>query len=562
MSAIANQALYTQLKELKIIDDTVLSQAFKQAQTEKNDLSELLLKKGLISSDNLGRLIADQLNLPFVDLNEIGVTDEILKIIPENFARQHNILAYQENKTQVYVATNEPENKIILELIARKTGKQVIVNFAVKQEIQEALLNYKRNPAQLFKKVIETNVVQAKGSQVTEPPIIAIVDTIISYANEKKASDIHLEPTKTHSLVRFRIDGVLHDIVKLPVELHPRLVTRIKVMSKLRTDEHQAAQDGKLQLKPIDFTQSELDIRVSIVPSTEGEKIVMRLLSERSRRMSLEDLGFSTQALKIIENAYHEPHGMILSTGPTGSGKTTTMYSILKLLNKREVNISTIEDPVEYEINGVTQIQVNPKTELTFAKGLRSIVRQDPDIILVGEIRDNETADIAINAAMTGHLVLSTLHTNDAATTIPRLIDMEVEPFLIASTINIIIAQRLVRKIHLQCRVSEVIKRSQVEKTFDSETLDKIFGDQQSIRTYRGEGCNICNQTGYEGRIGIYEVLQVTDEIKAAIITKKPAEEINQLALKAGMQSMFSDGLEKVKAGITSLAEILRATKE
>lgn len=331
------------------------------------------------------------------------------------------------------------------------------------------------------------------------------------------------------------------------------------MLSKLRTDEHQKAQDGKLVTK---IEEDNLDLRVSIVPITNGEKVVMRLLSEKSRQFSLEDLGFSETDLVKVTTAYKKPHGMILSTGPTGSGKTTSLYAILKLLNKREVNIATIEDPVEYDMDGINQIQVNEKTELTFAKGLRSIVRQDPDIILVGEIRDEETAGIAINSAMTGHLVLSTLHTNDAATSIPRLTDMNIEPFLISSTVNIIIAQRLVRKICQNCRVSYESPVKDLTKNLSDASVAKHFKGEEKARLYKGQGCPTCQHTGYTGRIGVFEILEITDEIRKAIVDKKPANIIHDLAIKSGMTTMLDDGLEKTKKGLTTIEEVVRVTKE
>jgi len=452
-----------------------------------------------------------------------------------------------------------------IESIRRKTNKKIILNYSTPKNIQDALLLYQKDATTIFKNIIDENVASAKSNDKVEPPIIKIVDTIIGYAEQKKASDIHIEPLDDISLIRFRIDGMMTDIVRLPDEIHDRIVTRIKVMSKLRTDEHQAAQDGKIQWEsPAEdkFTADKLDLRVSVVPTTDGEKIVMRLLSESSRHLSLEDLGFSPNDLNLVKEAYKKPHGMILSTGPTGSGKTTTMYTILKILNSREVNISTIEDPVEYDIEGITQIQVNKKTDLTFAKGLRSLVRQDPDIILVGEIRDSETAHIATNAAMTGHLVLSTLHTNDTTTTIPRLMDMEIEPFIISSTINVIIAQRLVRKIHFKCRRSVEIDVSTLEKAFDKEFIEKSFADKKTIRTYEGAGCDICHHSGYEGRVGIYEVLQVDDAIRKAIIEKKDASTLRKIAISEGMISMAQDGLEKVKQGITTIDEVIRVTQD
>lgn len=413
---------------------------------------------------------------------------------------------------------------------------------------------YTKDITTAFDEIIARNVAEVKNNKNAEPPIIKIVDTILDYADESGASDVHIEPLEEITLVRFRIDGVLHDVIKLPLDLDPQIVTRIKVMANLRTDEHQRAQDGKIVYKK---GNGDLDIRVSIAPITRGEKIVMRLLSESSRSFSLTDLGFSPADLKKVERAYLEPHGMILSTGPTGSGKTTTLYSILKLLNKRDINIMTIEDPVEYQMDNVNQMQVNPKAELTFAKGLRSIVRQDPDIILIGEIRDEETADIAVNSAMTGHLVLSTLHTNDAATTFPRLVDMNVEPYLIASTITVIIGQRLARKICTKCKISETIPFDTLE-----QQIQKYVPKNADFVCYKGKGCAICHNTGFMGRIAIFEVLEVTDEIRTAVTERKNASEIQKLAMKLGMTTMLQDGVEKVKQGITSIDELLRVIKE
>jgi type IV pilus assembly protein PilB len=385
------------------------------------------------------------------------------------------------------------------------------------------------------------------------------LDTIVSYAYRNRASDIHIEPQNAGSVTRFRIDGVLHDIVTLPIEVHPQIVSRIKILSNLRIDEHQSAQDGKFKFE----TPSEnLDVRVSIVPVTKGENVVMRLLSERSRQFSLESLGFSSEDLRKTELAYTKPYGMVLSTGPTGSGKTTTMYAILKILNRRGINISTIEDPVEYEMEGISQIQVNTETNLTFAAGLRSILRQDPNIMLVGEIRDNETANIATSAAMTGHLVLSTIHANNAATAIPRLLEMGVEPFLLASTVNVIIAQRLIRKIHSPCRVSKEIAASDVSSAVGAAMVERVFGKSEKIRVYQGKGCKLDYNTGYEGRIGIFEVLVIDDEIREAIMAKKDADVIYQIALKNGMKPMMEDGLEKVAQGLTTIEEVIMATKE
>ncbi|KKU46448.1 MAG: Type II secretion system protein E [Microgenomates group bacterium GW2011_GWA2_46_7] len=344
----------------------------------------------------------------------------------------------------------------------------------------------------------------------------------------------------------------------MPKQIHDRLITRIKVLSNLRTDEHMSAQDGKMR---ISIPEEQLDIRVSILPVTGGEKAVLRLLSSKSREYSLVSLGMAPEDLIKLERAYAQTYGMILSTGPTGSGKTTSIYAILKVLNTREKNITTIEDPVEYWIKGANQVQVNVKTNLTFADGLRSILRQDPNIIFVGEIRDNETAGIAVNAALTGHLVLSTLHTNDAATAIPRLSDMGVEPFLVASTVRVIVAQRLLRKICDGCKTSISFTREELLKHFSPDVIKQFFPTDKNITTSHGSGCKMCHHTGYQGRLGVFEVLEVTQSIRKLIAAKSDAELINQQALKEGMRSMLNDAMIKVQKGQTTIEEVIRVTK-
>jgi len=337
-------------------------------------------------------------------------------------------------------------------------------------------------------------------------------------------------------------------------------------LSGLRTDEHFAAQDGKLTFRTgIDLPkerQTRMDVRVSILPTTHGEKVVMRLLSARVRQFSLEDMGFSPEDLVKIKSAYEKPYGMIIASGPTGSGKTTTMYAVLKILNSRDINITTIEDPVEYDMEGVNQIQINPKTGLTFATGLRSIVRQDPNIILVGEIRDSETANIAVNSAMTGHLVLSTMHANDAATTLIRLLDMGVEPFLVASSVNVVVAQRLLRILCGECKKEDQVAITELRKHFPPHLVEKHFGKGQKAAVWLAQGCPVCQHTGYTDRIGIHEVLFVDDDIRQAIIDHKDADTIQEMSVKKGMTTMIEDGLRKVAVGVTSLEEVLRVVKE
>ena len=560
MVNIDDQSLYQTLKELEIIKINKLVQALTDCKSQNVPLATILINKDLISDENLGKVIADFLKIPFINLSQISITEDVLKIIPEIVAKKQKIISYKIDDKGLYLAMNNPKDIGMAEFIKKKSGLPIKIFYATERDINNALSLYNKDVKKAFDEIIKENIEQAKGLVKADPPIIKIVDTLISHAYQNRASDIHIEPSQKNSLVRFRIDGILHDIINLPIDLHSQIVTRIKVQSKLRTDEHQASQDGKMVYQT---EEERLDIRVSIVPITEGEKVVMRLLSEKSRQFSLQDLGLRSIDLKKVEEAIDKPYGMILSTGPTGSGKTTSLYAVLKILNQRDVNIMTIEDPVEYEIENINQIQVNPKTNLTFAAGLRSILRQDPNIILVGEIRDDETASIAINSAMTGHLVLSTLHTNDSSTAIPRLLEMKIEPYLVASTINVIIAQRLVRKICQKCRFSKEIKKTDsIISSLSMESKKVFFENKDVVRIYQGKGCPVCHQTGYQDRIGIFEVLLIDDEIRQAVINKKDAGIIRKIAHKNGMKLMIEDGLEKVKEGITSIEEVIRVTKE
>jgi len=395
-----------------------------------------------------------------------------------------------------------------------------------------------------------------KGDKLS---IIDLVDMLIGHAYNERASDIHIDPEEKQVVARLRIDGILNDAFVFPKDIQHEVVTRIKVLSGLRTDEHQAAQDGRFRLTNKDV--GNIDIRVSITPTYYGENAVMRLLVEKGEVFTLEMLGLAGPDREKIERAIKKPYGMILATGPTGSGKTTTLYTILKILNTREISIITIEDPIEYAIEGIEQIQVNTRTGLTFANGLRSILRQDPNIIMVGEIRDEETAAIAINAALTGHLLLSTLHTNDAATTLPRLLDMGIESFLIASTVNVAIGQRLVRKTCTVCKMKKAITSAELKNLLEAVPgSSKILGGNREF--FQGKGCAQCNNTGYQGRIGINEVMEIDDELRQAIIRRAAATEIKTIAVKNGMTTMIEDGLKKAIEGITTLQEVLRVIHE
>lgn len=522
----------------------------------KSDYISAILDNNLVTEEKLGQSIANYYNVPFVTLSKLTIEPEVARIIPDRVARRVKAVAFSRDGVEVKVALSDPSNKSILSMVARKTGLRAIPYFAFAEDIESTTGLYKKALQKTIDELLQEYLKQlAVGG---EAPISKVVDELITAAYEDKASDIHIEPEENDSLIRFRIDGVLQDVVKIPPALHERIIARIKVLSNLRTDEHLSAQDGKMQMK---LPEEDLDIRVSIIPVAEGEKVVQRLLSSRSREYTLADLGMNPTDLQKVTKAYNKSYGMILSTGPTGSGKTTSIYSMLKVLNTREKNIMTIEDPVEYRILGANQVQVNVKTNLTFANGLRSILRQDPNIIFVGEIRDAETAGIAVNAALTGHLVLSTLHTNNAATAIPRLSDMKVEPFLVASTVNVIIAQRLIRQICGGCKIAMETDMEELSKSISKETIQKYLGEGPKLTTYYGRGCKLCRNTGYQGRVGIFEVLEVTKDIRKLIVTKSDADLIEQEAIKEGMKVMLEDGLEKIARGITTLEEVVRATK-
>ncbi len=546
------------LKKNGLITDEKITDVLSFAKNSRLSIEEALIEKDIITDEQLGMLIADYYSIPFVSLSKLSIPDDIARIVPERVARKQKIVAFDRDETGIKLAMADPSNKELQTMVARKTGMKIIPYFATERDIYDVLRVYKKDLQKTFDTFIKDHLEKSGRIILNDAPVGKIVDAIINYGYHDNASDIHIEPQEKNSLVRFRIDGVLHDVLEFPKALHDQIVTRIKVLSRLRTDEHLAPQDGKMRMS-VDI--DEIDIRVSILPISDGEKIVLRLLTSRLKLFSLVDLGMNETDLKKVNNAYSKSFGMILSTGPTGSGKTTSIYAVLKVLNTREKNITTIEDPVEYRIKGVNQINVNPKTNLTFASGLRSILRQDPNIVFVGEIRDGETAGIAVNAALTGHLVLSTLHTNDAATTLPRLIDMKVEPFLVASTVNVIIGQRLVRKICEMCKASLEIETNDLKKNLSESIIKKHFGENEKIRLYQGKGCKVCHDTGYAGRLGVFEVLELTKEIKRLIVERSDSDILLKKAIEEGMTTMLEDGLDKTVKGLTTIEEVMRVTK-
>ncbi|MFA5136500.1 MAG: GspE/PulE family protein [Patescibacteria group bacterium] len=554
---VTEAEIHKLLIETKILDEKGWNNVVDYAENCDIRIYDAIIEKNILSDEKLGILIANYLKLPFLILSKTTLSENLRHIVPERLARKYKVIPFERTKDEIRLAMANPKETHIPEMISQKTGQKVATYLSTPRDIDNALRIYRRDLQLVFKDII-TREIEGQGRVENEAPIARMVDLLIIYAYQDKASDIHIEPEEKNVLVRFRIDGVLHDILVLPKNMHDRIITRIKVLASLRTDEHMASQDGKLKIR---MNEEDLDVRVSILPIVDGEKVVLRLFSTRSRQYSLLNLGMGETDLRTVTNAFSKSYGMILSTGPTGSGKSTSIYSILKLLNTREKNITTIEDPVEYRIKGINQIQVNAKANLTFAAGLRSILRQDPNVVFVGEIRDMETAGIAVNAALTGHLVLSTLHTNDAATALPRLIDMKIEPFLVASTVNVIVAQRLIRRICEMCRTSITMSYEELSNQIPTEILNKYFGQSKEIHVYKGAGCKICHMTGFSGRIGVFEVMEISKEIKKLITEKADSDVIAKQASAEGMTTMLEDGLDKVVKGLTSIEEVLRVTK-
>lgn len=557
----------TKLKNLLVNPGHITEEQFetvkKQAREQEKDIQDVLIDAGFIKDEQLGQLIADSAGFPMVRLHAVQIDDTLFNLIPEVVAQEMKVVVFGRDKKGIKVGMVNPDDLKIRHNIEKKIGETVIPFFVTNQNFKNVLTHYKASLSGVFKDILDKLKDPTFSQEEKDDATIKMVDALLNYGYQNRVSDIHIEPYEEIIMVRFRIDGVLHDVLKIPKEYLEFILTRIKIMSRMRTDEHRAAQDGKFRFKTSEGHTT--DVRVSIIPIVEGENVVMRLLSAENRQFNLIDLGLGTTDLVKVRKIIKNSHGMILVTGPTGSGKTTTIYSVLKILNVREVHISTIEDPVEYDIEGISQIQVNSKTNLTFAKGLRAIVRQDPDIIVVGEIRDEETAGIAVNSAMTGHLVLSTLHSNDAPTTLPRLLDFGIEPFLISSTVNAILAQRLVRKICKTCVVSSKLTEEEKYTIKHNPVLKDAFHGLKKgldkITVYKGTGCKVCGQTGYFGRIGLFEVLEVSENIKDLVAKRSSSDEIMKVAKKEGMTTILEDGIRKVMSGITTIEEVLRVIK-
>lgn len=574
--------IFEVIGQSNLIDGEALDKCVKIAEERRESLEEYLIRERILTEEILYPAAARFFRLPFIDLQDRTIRKDILFSVPEAIAANHQVVAFDQSGGIIKIATSNPEELETRDFIEKKTGLRAELYVATPSAISEALKLYHKSLQAEFA-TITGEAEKEEGLQkdelkkdlhelARELPVIRVVDTLLEYAISENASDIHIEPHETGVTIRYRIDGILHEAMTLPANIRDGLVARLKILSNLKLDEHRLPQDGRFKVAASD---RDISFRISFLPVYNGEKVVIRILDEKSQILNLEELGFADAQLKLLKQNIKRPHGFILVTGPTGCGKTTTLYSIINVLNTSEVNISTVEDPIEYHLPRINQSQVNPRIGFTFALGLRALMRQDPNIIMVGEIRDLETSEIAIHASLTGHLVLSTLHTNDAATALPRFIDMGVAPFLVASTINLVIAQRLVRRICQHCVMSynlsgEII--SEIQKQFDIPDIMGVLEKEEVILSrdekldsmlfYRGKGCKSCRDSGYKGRVGIYEFLEVDDAIRELIIKKESAEKILLAARKKGMTTMLHDGFIKAKSGSTTIEEIFRVTKE
>ncbi len=571
------------LLDAGLVTKDQFEKALKKAEKTRQKVGDVLVSDGLIAQEELIKLEAYILGIPFINLEKEKISPEVLKFIPEPIARSHNIIAFRKKGNNLEVAMLDPEDLRTIEFIKKTANLKILPRLTTPQSIKNVLNQYQKTleaefgeiikkEAGIIKPIKEEEIFEEKEELLKaaeELPVIRIVDTLMKHAILQRASDIHIEPLEKEVIVRYRIDGILHDAMTLPKQVRSGIVARIKVLSNLKLDEHRLPQDGRFKIETEDYRYS---IRVSVLPVFDGEKIVMRLLPETAKALTLEGLGLRDESLERVQDNLRKPVGMILITGPTGCGKTTSLYAMMEILNVPGVNISTVEDPIEYRMPRINQTQVNAKIGLTFASGLRSLVRQDPDVIMVGEIRDNETASLAINAALTGHLVLSTLHTTDAAGAIPRLIDMKTEPFLLSSTLEIILAQRLVRKLCKE-KTKYTLKESELKnlkKYCDLDRILKILKEEKIVKPkasfkdiefYRPKPTKECLE-GYSGRIGIFEVLDVTETIKELIVKEATSDQIQAQAQKEGMRTMIEDGFIKAAQGITSIEEVLRVIIE
>lgn len=591
---ISDDTLATLLTRNKLATAEQITALKEEGAAAQLSLQEVVIKNKLTDEEGLAKIFAEYAHIPFIKLDPKDIPEDVLNTIPERIARQYNAILFKLDKDgTAHLAMDDPDDVQAISFIQKEVGENLKLYLATHENIIASLQGYRGDVSQELSKVIDIQAEDAAPTeQVTaddvaeDSPIAQTVNLLLEYAIRSSASDIHIEPREGYVQIRYRIDGVLKEVNRLPLGVLNSLISRIKILSNLKIDEHRVPQDGRFK---VNVTGKQYALRVSTLPITDGEKVVMRILDESNQAVTLVQLGYWGHSLSVINDAMREPNGMILVTGPTGSGKSTSLFSILTSLNTPDVNISTIEDPVEYKIQGVNQVQTNVKAGMTFASGLRALLRQDPNIIMVGEIRDGETANLGVQAALTGHLVFSTLHTNNAATTLPRLLDMGIEPFLIASTVKAVVGQRLVRRLCMFCRESHAptqeetdtlidmfhLSKSEAFKTIhklEKQAAEQKVGKDTPISTTpvaikaiwkaSPDGCDECNHTGYKGRVGIYEVLGNSLAIQKLIMAGATSQQIQEQAISEEMTTMQTDGLIKMLRGDTSLEEVMRVTKE
>lgn len=592
------------LKKADKVSAEQLKTLREQEVNEKKPLQDLVIRNNILSEKDLTKLYADEIDIPFIELNAKDIKREVLRLIPERIANQYRVVLFGVDEDgNKLLAMEDPDDIQAITFLQKQLGNNLVVYVATSTHIQQALDQYRGNVGTELTKVLspedqedDTEEDVNEEDLAEDSPVAQTVNLIIEYAIKSGASDIHIEPRENYVIIRYRVDGILKEANKLPKKVHGALVSRIKILSNLKIDERRAPQDGRFKIQ---VGNGVFALRVSTLPITEGEKVVMRILNESSKAATLEELGYWGAALQTINKAIVQPHGMILVTGPTGSGKSTSLFSVLSLLNNPSVNISTIEDPVEYKITGANQTQVNPIAGMTFAAGLRALLRQDPNIIMVGEIRDTETAGLGVQAALTGHLVFATLHTNNAATCLPRLLDMSIEPFLIASTVRAVVGQRLVRRLCIDCRevitpdtptlkqIAEIFKTDQsnimkyihrleelalqggigktnLSKVNKATSEDLATSETKILKLWKAhdEGCDSCGHSGYKGRVGIYEVLDNSIPVQKLIVSNATSDALQAQAIQEGMVTMQLDGFIKALRGQTTIEEILRVTSE
>lgn len=565
MKNFTNQRIGEIILSQGLITPQQLEEALKvRSEGNKERLGEILVEMGAITKEELYEVLQCICETEFVDLSSYVIDPEVASLIPEKTALQFTLISIDKNDDELVIAMANPLDVYAIDFVKDQTKiKKIKCMLATEEAIITAINNYyelgeyndiieKLGTEIIFKEEEEGEDLKKLEAISKIAPVIQLVNMLIMQAVKDRASDIHVEPTKKELLIRFRVDGILHDVRTLPNKVKPAVISRIKILAKMNIAESRLPQDGRFQ---VILGNREIDLRVSTVPTVSGEKVVLRLLDKSKGLMKLNKLGFLSKQLTQFESIISKSYGMILLTGPTGSGKTTTLYATLSKVNSKDKNILTVEDPVEYKLDGINQMQVKPKINLTFANALRSILRQDPDIIMVGEIRDNETALIAVQAALTGHLVFSTLHTNDAASTLTRLIDMEIEPFLISSSVIGVIAQRLVRVICERCK-EEYIPGEDILHALNIK--EELKNNKDKFKLFRGTGCSFCKNTGYYGRTSIYEIIVLDEEYRSLIISKAPSTVIKDVAIKKGMKTLKDSGIDKVIKGITTIEEVLR----